>query len=237
MQLFYSEHITKEDSEFTFDKVESRHIVKVLRKTTGDELYITNGKDFLFTVKIVLPNEKKCLVSIISFEERKKPWNYYLHIAIAPTKNNDRYEWFLEKATEIGVDEITPIICKHSERKIIKKERFEKVIISAMKQSLKFHLPKLNDAISFSDFISQKNQGSLFIAHCEKTNRTSLKEALNDTKNSTVLIGPEGDFSTTEIEKALTNNYQPITLGESRLRTETAGIVTAHSVAFYNQEI
>lgn len=237
MQLFYSEHISVNDTQFTFDKIESRHIVKVLRKQTGDQLYITNGKGILFKVEITIANDKKCLVTIVSFEEKKEDRNYYLHIAIAPTKNNDRYEWFLEKATEIGIDEITPIICKHSERKIIKKERFEKVLVSAMKQSLKFQLPKLNDAMTFSEFISKPKEGNLFIAHCEKTKKTSFKEALSTANKLTVLIGPEGDFSTQEIDKAFATGFQPITLGESRLRTETAGIAATHSVAFFNENL
>ncbi len=235
MQLFYSEHISNNSAQFTFDKIESRHIVKVLRKKTGDQLNITNGKGDLFTVEIALPNEKKCLVNIVKSEKQQKPWNYYLHIAIAPTKNNDRYEWFLEKATEIGIDEITPIICKHSERKVIKKERFDKVIISAMKQSLKFQLPKLNNAVSFSEFISKEIEGEKFIAHCEETVKKSLKQSAQNSRKITILIGPEGDFSTAEIEKAFNNNFKPVTFGASRLRTETAGIVAVHSVSIINE--
>ena len=175
------------------------------------------------------------LANIIKTEEKPKSWNYYLHIAIAPTKNNDRYEWFLEKATEIGIDEITPIICQNSERKVLKIERMEKILQSAMKQSLKFKLPKLNKPVKFSDFINQQQQGKLCIAHCEEQNKTSLKEAISKNDNITLLIGPEGDFSVTEIQKALDQNYQPITLGESRLRTETAGIVATQSISFINQ--
>ncbi|OIQ38924.1 MAG: 16S rRNA (uracil(1498)-N(3))-methyltransferase [Bacteroidetes bacterium MedPE-SWsnd-G1] len=235
MQLFYSEHISNNSAQFTFDKIESRHIVKVLRKNTGDQLNITNGKGDLFTVEIVLPNEKKCLVDIVNSEKREKPWNYYLHIAIAPTKNNDRYEWFLEKATEIGIDEITPIICKHSERKVIKKERFDKVIISAMKQSLKFQLPKLNDVVSFSEFVSKEIEGEKLIAHCVETDKKTLKQVIQGSNKITILIGPEGDFSFDEIEKALGKNFEHVTFGASRLRTETAGIVAAHSVSILNE--
>lgn len=235
MQLFYNSHINLTTKQFTFDKIESRHIVKVLRKTEGDTLFITNGNGVLFTAKIILANDKRCQIQIISGKAKKKLWDYYLHIAIAPTKNNDRFEWFLEKATEIGIDEITPIICKHSERKIIKKERLEKVIVSAMKQSLKYQLPKLNNAVSFSDFIKQQLDGSLFIAHCEETDRKLFKNKLKTHQKIILLIGPEGDFSTQEIEIALKNNFIPITLGESRLRTETAGVVAVQSVAFFNE--
>ncbi len=237
MQLFYNPHINSLTEQFTFDKIESRHIVKVLRKTEGDSLLITNGKGALFNVEILIANDKKCTVKIISEEKKSSPWNYYLHIAIAPTKNNDRLEWFLEKATEIGINEITPLICKHSERKVIKKERLEKVLVSAMKQSLKFKLPKLNDSCSFSDFIKQDFDGEKLIAHCEETDRKSLKSVLKPNQKITLLIGPEGDFSTKEIAIAITNKFIPITLGENRLRTETAGVVAAQSIAFYNEDL
>ena len=213
MQLFYNSEINSTTTQFVFDKIESRHIVKVLRKSEGDILYITNGNGQLFTAEIILANDKKCNVTIIETNEKLKPWNYYLHIAIAPTKNNDRLEWFLEKATEIGIDEITPIICKHSERKVIKEERLEKVLISAMKQSLKFQLPKLNPATSFVDFIGQELDGDLFIAHCEETDKKSFKKELRTKQRITILIGPEGDFSTKEIELAMLKKYIPVSLG------------------------
>ncbi len=242
MQLFYSNTINSDSRQFIFDKIESRHIVKVLRKNEGDTLFITDGNNSLFQVVILIASDKKCTVKIVSIEQKEIPRNYYLHIAIAPTKNNDRLEWFLEKATEIGIDKITPIICKHSERKVIKLERLERVLVSAMKQSLKFKLPKLNPAISLSEFISQKHQGDLFIAHCEETDKKTLKSELSTKDDSkekkkkiTLLIGPEGDFSTKEIEIALQNKYVPVTLGESRLRTETAGIVATQSIAFFNE--
>jgi 16S rRNA (uracil1498-N3)-methyltransferase len=242
MQLFYNPEINDTSTQFTFDKIESRHIVKVLRKKEGDTLYITNGNGELFTAEVLFANDKRCTVQIINIEDKQKPWNYYLHIAIAPTKNNDRFEWFLEKATEIGIDEITPIICKHSERKAIKKERLDKVVVSAMKQSLKFQLPKLNEATTFQDFIKQDFNGDLFIAHCEETDKKSLKSELTSRLRSkgqeqkiTILIGPEGDFSAKEIEMALQQKFIPVSLGESRLRTETAGIAATHSVAFFKE--
>lgn len=243
MQLFYSNTINSDSSQFTFDKIESRHIVKVLRKKEGDNLFITDGNNSLFKVTILIASDKKCTVKIDTVEQKENPRNYHLHIAIAPTKNNDRLEWFLEKATEIGIDEITPIICKHSERKVVKHERLEKVLVSAMKQSLKFQLPKLNAAISFSDFINQQQQeGELFIAHCEETDKKSLKSELNSRFDSkklkqqiTILIGPEGDFSYEEISTAIKKKYTPVTFGESRLRTETAGVVAVQSVAFFNE--
>ncbi len=234
MQLFYNSDINENTTEFSFSKEESRHIVKVLRKNSGDSLHITNGNGWLFTAEVTIPDIKKCTVSIISKKLQEKR-EYSLHLAVAPTKMNDRYEWFLEKATEIGIETITPIICDHSERKIIKAERFEKILQSAAKQSLSCYLPKLNEAISFKDFLKQDFTGSLFIAHCEETDRKSLKQELKPKTDITVLIGPEGDFSVKEIETALQNNFIPVTLGETRLRTETAAIVACHSVAFVNE--
>ena len=148
---------------------------------------------------------------------------------------NDRFEWFLEKATEIGIQEITPVICDRSERKVINPERFEKIILSAMKQSNETYLPKLNEAISFKEFIKQKKEGLQLIAHCEETDKKSLKEVLKPNENVTILIGPEGDFSDKEIALAIENNYQPVMLGNTRLRTETAAVVACHSVVFFNE--
>jgi 16S rRNA (uracil1498-N3)-methyltransferase len=235
MQLFYNSEISIETKQITFDKIESKHIVRVLRKKENDILKITNGKGYLFDVKISFANDKKCLADIIAVTEKKNPRNYYLHIAIAPTKNNDRMEWFLEKATEIGIDEITPIICKNSERRIVKLERFEKIIQSAMKQSLKFTLPKLNEPRKFSDFINQNLDGKICIAHCEKQEKKLLKSVIDASEKVTVLIGPEGDFSSDEINKALMKKIIPITLGKSRLRTETAALVAVNSVSFINE--
>lgn len=234
MQLFYNPNITESTKDFSFNKEESRHIVKVLRKNTSDTLHITNGEGWLFTAEVIIPDIKKCTVNIVSKTLQPKG-DYNLHLAVAPTKMNDRYEWFLEKATEIGIESITPIICDHSERKIIKKDRFEKILQSAMKQSLNCYLPKLNDAIAFKSFIKQDFTGNLFIAHCEETARKSLKKELKPKMDITILIGPEGDFSVKEIETALQNSFIPVTLGETRLRTETAAIVACHSVAFINE--
>ncbi|WP_452221995.1 16S rRNA (uracil(1498)-N(3))-methyltransferase [Lacinutrix salivirga] len=236
MQLFYTPNIAEDTKQFTFNKDESKHIVKVLRKQENDLLQITNGNGWLFTAKITIADAKKCTVCIEkSTFEQPKP--YKLHLAVAPTKMNDRYEWFLEKATEIGVESITPIICDHSERKTIKPERFEKIIQSAMKQSLSNYLPKLNATIAFKDFIAQDISGDLFIAHCEDTNRKSLKKEIQPNKDITILIGPEGDFSVKEIETALQHHFIPVTLGNTRLRTETAAIVACHAVAFVNETI
>lgn len=236
MQLFYNPDITHTGSEIVLDKEESRHIQKVLRKTEGDILKITNGKGSFFDAEISTTSGKSVVIRILN-EEKIESLPYRLHLAVAPTKLNDRYEWFLEKATEIGISEITPIICEHSERKVIKKERYEKIIQSAMKQSLKAHLPILNDAVSFKDFIRQNHSENLkLIAHCAEGKKMSLKEIGSSFNDVLLLIGPEGDFSKTEIELAETNNFKSITLGSSRLRTETAAVVACHSVAFINEK-
>jgi len=234
MQLFYSPEVSRTSQQFSFSKEESRHIHKVLRKQIGDSIHITNGEGWLFKGEIIENTLKRCTINIVSSNFIGKR-NYNLHLAVAPTKRNDRYEWFLEKATEIGIDTITPIICDRSERKVIKKERFEKIVQSAMKQSLQVYLPKLNDAIKLSDFLDQSFLGNLFIAHCEISERISLKSVLSLNENVTILIGPEGDFSVKEIENALAKGFIPVTLGETRLRTETAAIAACHSVAFVNQ--
>ena len=233
MQLFYAPDIDIDTIEFTFDKEESKHIVKVLRKLEGSILHITNGKGFLFICEIILASEKKCVVTIKE-SQFTEPRSFSIHMVVAPTKMNDRYEWFLEKATEIGVDEITPIICDHSERKIIKTERFDKILISAMKQSNQMYLPVLNEPIKLTDFLSKEISGQKFIAHCEETEKVELKDRIEKQQHYTLLIGPEGDFSTNEINKALASGYLPVALGNTRLRTETAAIVGCHTFALLN---
>jgi 16S rRNA (uracil1498-N3)-methyltransferase len=234
MQLFYNPTITNNEATFTFDKEESKHVIKVLRKKEGDILHVTNGLGLLFITEIKLASDSRCQVNIISFEQQESP-KFKLHLAVAPTKMNERYEWFLEKATEIGIDEITPLICEHSERKIIKIDRFQKIIESAMKQSLHCYLPKLNEPITFNDFIKKEQISQKFIAHCEEIDKKSLKKELQKNHDVTILIGPEGDFSVKEIQLALDNNYIPVSLGNSRLRTETAAIVACQSVIFTNE--
>jgi 16S rRNA (uracil1498-N3)-methyltransferase len=235
MQLFYDNSINSDLESFIFSKEESKHIIKVLRKQENDLLYVTNGIGELFTTQITFPSDSKCIVKILSFKKEENNFPK-LHLAVAPTKMNERFEWFLEKATEIGIAEITPIICDNSERKIIKNDRFEKVILSAMKQSNQFFLPKLNEAIKFSDFVSKKNETQKFIAHCEENEKKSLKSALKINTDAIILIGPEGDFSEKEINLALKNNYFAISLGNNRLRTETAAIVACHSFNFCNEK-
>lgn len=226
MQLFFTDN---PESEIVLSKQESKHATKVLRKKEGDVLNFTDGKGSFYKAEIIVADTKKCRLQIISSEQKPKQHNYHLHIAIAPTKNMDRYEWFLEKATEIGVDEITPIICEHSERKAIKTERCNRILLAAIKQSLKFHLPKMNVAITLKEFLKQDLKGKKYIAHCVAGVKTELRKE-EKANNTTVLIGPEGDFSASEIEIALQNQFKAVSLGTSRLRTETAGLIAAHTI-------
>ncbi len=234
MQLFYNSNLKPNDTTFTFDKEESKHIIKVLRKKQGDIIHITNGKGTLFISKISLESERKCEVQIMesTFFE---PNMFHRHIAIAPTKINDRMEWFLEKATEIGIDEITPIICDHSERKVFKVDRAEKIILAAMKQSNQFYLPKINEPITFQKCIKLEFDGLKCIAHCEENEKISFKNSIKPNQNTMILIGPEGDFSSKEIALALKNNFIPVSLGANRLRTETAALVACHTIALINE--
>lgn len=233
MQLFYNPTLDLSASQFIFSEEESRHIVKVLRKKEGDILKITNGKGYLFEAKIVSSSPKKCTAQVISNQKKHQKMHWF-HLVVAPTKTNDRFEWFLEKATEIGVNEITPIICERSERKKVKFERLEKVIQSAMKQSLRVYLPKLNPAISYSDFLDKDQQGLLFIAHCDNGEKMDLKRRVAPDKDITILIGPEGDFSPREIDLAYDRGFLPVSLGDARLRTETAAIVACATVNMIN---
>src|SRR5690554_3674407 len=233
MQLFYHPDLENNTSEFTFPTDESRHITKVLRKSLHDVLQITNGRGGLFQAKIIVADHKRCTARVIS-ARAYPPLPYRLHMVVAPTKLNDRFEWFLEKATEIGVHEITPILCDRSERKAIKMERMEKVVLSAMKQSLRTYLPKLNTAISFKDYMDLPKEGDLFIAHCEKDRKKELFHSLRPKQDTVILIGPEGDFSMAEIDSALHHGFKAVALGETRLRTETAAIVACTTIAMVN---
>ncbi len=227
MNLFYAPDLSSEKKEYIFDKGESRHIAKVLRKSIGDILYITNGLGDLFTVKIADNNPNKTRVEIIESSHRPSSPKY-IHIAIAPTKSIDRFEWFLEKAVEIGVNEITPILTEHSERKKINPERLERVIIAAMKQSLRLHKPILNPLTKWGDFIQNRKEDQKFIAYCKA--EKNLSTLLKPVPSYLLCIGPEGGFSPQEIELAKENNFILAGLSKNRLRTETAGIVGLTSI-------
>lgn len=233
MQLFYNPKLDDTVSQFIFETEESKHIVKVLRKGVGDEVHITNGKGYLFKAKILSADVNKCVAEIVQTNKKHQKM-HWLHMAVAPTKIINRFEWFLEKVTEIGVDEITPVICERSERKVVKKERMERVIQSAMKQSLRAFMPKLNPAISFSEFLEKEHNGLKFIAHCEDEEKVELKRRVAADKDITILIGPEGDFSHNEIQKAYEKGFLPVSLSEARLRTETAAIVACNTINLIN---
>ena len=224
MQLFYTQNFNEKTS---LTKEENKHIVKVLRKKVGDKINIINGKGILFIAEIEVIEKHTVSLKVIKKEKKEKQHKYNLHLAIAPTKNINRFEWFLEKATEIGINEITPIICSRSERKKINLERCDKIIISAVKQSMKFYKPKLNSPISFIDFIDKEYSGEKHIAHCLNQKKYKITKA--EYSSHLILIGPEGDFSENEISLAINKKFKPTTLGNSRLRTETAGVVATQT--------
>ncbi|MFO0322526.1 MAG: 16S rRNA (uracil(1498)-N(3))-methyltransferase [Bacteroidota bacterium] len=213
---------------------ESLHCVKVLRHQVGDTIQVIDGKGTIAIGKIEAAHAKQCAVSLTHKEVMKKPRDYYLHIAIAPTKNMDRIEWFAEKATEIGIDEISFLKCKNSERTVVKTDRIIKVVESALKQSQQAFLPKINEVIIYKEFIKKDTYDVKLIAHCEKKEKLQLKHFINQNKSYTILIGPEGDFTSQEIKEALDLNYNPISLGISRLRTETAGLFVTNALAYQN---
>lgn len=233
MNLFYAPDVS--GNVHLFDEEESKHIIRVLRFKMGDVIFLTNGKGDFFKAEIVSDHPKSCSVRIVETTHGKGKRNYSVHLAISPTKNMERFEWFLEKATEIGIDEITPLICEHSERREINRERLNKVIVAAMKQSLKSYLPVLHDSISFSAFITKKFSAQKFICSVDAAKDQLLKKLCPVSQDVLILIGPEGDFSPEEIALAEKNEFRKVSLGESRLRTETAGIVACDTVYFLNQ--
>lgn len=236
MHLFYAPGLTDEPT-YILSVEESHHAVRVLRLGAGDEIILVNGRGGWYETRIANANPKACEVDIIRLTPDVGKPAYRLHIAIAPTKQIDRYEWFLEKTTEIGISEITPIICEHSERKDVKTERQMRIVIAAMKQSLSAFHPLINEPVLLRKFLTGRIDGAKGIAHCQAGEKKWLDEMVAGQKPITVLIGPEGDFSDAEISMASTNGYQPITLGTSRLRTETAGIVACQTVSWISRPI
>lgn len=232
MHVFYTPDI---QIHAELPEEEAQHCTRVLRLTAGDEITLTDGKGNFYQATISAATNKRCLVNLIETTPQAPLWRGRLHIAMAPTKNMDRNEWFAEKATEIGFNELTFLNCRFSERKVIKPERIEKILISAIKQSLKAHLPKLNEMIDFDTFICQDFPGQKFIAHCYEGEKPLLKEVLTKGEDALVLIGPEGDFSEEEVNKATDKGFIAISLGKSRLRTETAALVACHTLNLMNQ--
>jgi 16S rRNA (uracil1498-N3)-methyltransferase len=232
MHLFYTPDII---AQAELPAEEAQHCIRVLRLSQGDKIMLTDGKGYFYNADITAVSGKRCRVAIKEtiFQEPSRP--YRLHIAVAPTKNMDRNEWLAEKATEIGVDELTFLNCRFSERKEMKAGRMEKILVSAMKQSLNARLPKLNEMTDFDAFIRQDFRGGKFIAHCYEGERSLLKDVIRKGEDALVLIGPEGDFSLEEVEKALANGFTPVSLGKSRLRTETAALVACCTLNQANQ--
>lgn len=226
LPLFYIANLN--DTDVTLNEETSRHIVQVLRMENGEQLRLTDGKGKLATAAITDNNRKRCQVQIIQTSSIAAPTTN-VTIAISPVKNNSRFEWFLEKATEIGVNAIIPIICNRTEKQHFKFDRMQSILISAMLQSQQAWLPELHQPIKFNDAVIKATEQQKFIAHCEdENNKVQLTSVLaNQASSKLILIGPEGDFTKDEIDLALSNNFKPVALGDTRLRTETAGIVAA----------
>lgn len=233
MYLFYTPDIGAMD--YTLSAEESKHCVRVLRLTEGEEVSLVDGRGNWYNGTVTLADPKGCRVNCHEKIENFGKRDFHLHVAIAPTKNIERIEWMLEKCTEMGIDEITLLHTARSERKVVKDERLEKVIVSAMKQSLKAYLPKLHPMTAFKSFVTSCGEEQKLIAHCNAGEKKRLDEVYLPGKDVVILIGPEGDFSTEEVEWAEKHGFVPITLGQSRLRTETAGIVACHSIDFINR--
>jgi 16S rRNA (uracil1498-N3)-methyltransferase len=233
MNIFYTPDIS--GKTFTLDENESKHCVRVLRLKKGDEINLVDGIGGFYTAQIVDDNPKSCELEVKKVVKDFEKRSYYFHLAIAPTKNPDRLEWLLEKAVEIGIDEFTPVICEHSERKKLNIDRLERIAIAAMKQSVKAYKPLINEAASFESFIARAHSNVKLIAHCEELSEKTINKFYQKGKSVVCLIGPEGDFSRNEIQAAAKAGFEGITLGKSRLRTETAGLVVCHTIYFLNQ--
>ena len=234
MYLFYAPDIKE---TLTLPEEESSHCVQVLRRTVGDEILVTDGVGQLYHCVVTNPHRKHCEVRIESVETPEPLHEGHIHIGIAPTKNIDRTEWSIEKCVEMGVDEITLLLCDHSERKTVNIDRLQKILVSAVKQSLKTRFPVLHPLTKMTDL---QVEGDRFIAHCiegykASENKGALKDQIVRGHSTTVLIGPEGDFSPEEVNWALANGYQPVSLGAARLRTETAAIVACHTAVLVNE--
>lgn len=234
MHVFYTPDI--DSNEYFLNEEESKHCLKVLRLGIGDAVCLIDGKGGFYDAEIIGEAKRKVQLRVTRAQQEYQKRNHHLHIVVAPTKNIDRLEWFLEKATEIGIDAITPVICDRSERKIVKEDRLNKVITSAVKQSLQAYHPVLNPQITFTEFLKIENNSIKMIAHCvEGERRQYIGEVAAAHRHYTILIGPEGDFTPKEIELALESGYKPLTLGNTRLRTETAALAACFEVNYLNR--
>jgi len=230
LNLFYQPLIP--EGILYLDSDESKHCIKVLRKISGDELTITDGKGNFYDAIITKADPRQCAFEILS-KTIESVRNYNIHIAISPTKNSDRIEWFVEKAVELGVDTISFIACKNTERPYLKLERLEKVAVSAMKQSLKASIPVLQGLVNVSDVIKKSEEDFKFIAYVDHSNPDQLKNLIKPASSYITLIGPEGDFTSSELDLALAHGFQKVSLGTSRLRTETAGLAACHTLNLF----
>jgi 16S rRNA (uracil1498-N3)-methyltransferase len=234
MQIFYAPDIS--GNAYTLDEKESGHCIRVLRMKSGTPVQLIDGKGNLYDAVIVNPDPRKCGIEITGVKREFEKRNYRLHMAISPLKNYERFEWFIEKSVEIGIDEITPVICSNTEKPGIKRERINNLIISAMKQSLKSTLTILNEPCGFNDFIKNTTSGKRLIAHCyNEEARSRIGDIYSKGSDAVVMVGPEGDFSKAEVQAAVKNGFQPVHLGQSRLRSETAGIAACYSIYYLNQ--
>ncbi len=233
MNLFYSTEIDTHTITLVDD--EAKHCTKVLRKSIGDEVFVIDGNGNLYTARIESIGKRDCICSIIDKVENFGNHDYYVRMCVAPTKNIDRFEFFVEKAVEIGVDEIIPVCSENSERKVVNVERIERIVLSAMKQSYKAKMPLVTEMTPIKTIITNSFSGLKCIAHCEEEKKSLLRDAIKDVQEITILIGPEGDFSLSEISSAKQNGWIPVSLGESRLRTETAAIAAVHTVNLMKQ--
>ena len=231
MHVFYTPDILTNPE---LPEEEAGHCLRVLRLSIGSEIMLTDGKGYFYKAVISAATNKRCQVQILETIPQESFWKGHLHLAMAPTKNMDRIEWFAEKATEIGFDELSFLNCRFSERKVIKIDRVEKIVVSAVKQSLKATKPVVNEMIDFRKFMDIDFPGQKFIAHCYEGEKIPLKEAIVPGEDTLVLIGPEGDFSREEVELAESKGFKAISLGKSRLRTETAALVAVHTMNLLN---
>lgn len=228
MHLFYDSRI--QGDSFELEEAESRHAIRVLRLSRGDRVVVVDGRGGWYEAVIIEDHPKRCRLKIEFAREHYRPLPYALHLAVAPTKNLDRFEWFVEKATEIGITEITPLVCRRSERRQVKPDRLERILVSAMKQSLKAYKPILHSPVSVVEFLNVKRNGTLGIAHGHPVDRKHLYE-LDPSGDYTLLVGPEGDFAEEELSVAASAGYTPFHLGNSRLRTETAALYITAAIS------
>jgi len=234
MQIFYVPDI--KGNSCVLDENESRHAIRVLRMMNGDRLKIVDGRGNLYEGTVTDPEQSACKVKITGVTRDFEKRGYRLHLAVSPVKNQERFEWFVEKSVEFGIDEITPLICRNTEKPGIKKDRINNIIVSAMKQSLKAYRPVLREPVAFGEFTGYDHDGIKMIAHCSPAHeRKKISQVYEKGMKALILIGPEGDFTEEELEIAAENGFIPVHLGTSRLRTETAGIAACHSIYFINQ--